>query len=133
MFLSHTSELRDYPKGKSFVDAAEEAVLAVEGTPLDMKHFPARDQDPAAYCKEKLKDVDVYVGIIGFLYGTLVPSKSDQSYTELEFETATGLSVWFSCLTTNQKNLCPCRANASPIRITGIARINFESGFRAQG
>jgi SOS-response transcriptional repressor LexA len=94
VFLSHTSELRKHPKAKSFVDAAEEALLAAEATVLDMKHMAARDQEPAAYCQEKLKAADVYVGIIGFRYGTPVPGSDPvQSYTQLEFKTATTLKL----------------------------------------
>jgi tetratricopeptide (TPR) repeat protein len=93
VFLSHTSELRTYPSDGSFVAAAEEAVKLAGGAILDMKYFPAADKDPGAYCRERLKDADVYVGIIGFRYGTQVPGNSQQSYTQLEFQTATDLKV----------------------------------------
>lgn len=83
VFLSHTSELSD------FVAAAEHAVKQAKCRPIDMKYFPAWDQNPADYCVEQIKQADVYVGIIGFCYGTPVRDKPEVSYTEHEFDTAT--------------------------------------------
>ena len=85
VFLSHTSELG------SFGDAAVDAVVRAECRPIAMKYFAARDQAPAEYCAEQVAKADVYVGIIGFRYGTLVRDKSEVSYTEHEFDTATRL------------------------------------------
>jgi 3-hydroxy-3-methylglutaryl CoA synthase len=85
VFLSHTSELSD------FVKAAEGAVQRSECRPIDMKYFAARDQAPAEYCAKQVEEADVYVGIIGFCYGTPVRNKPKVSYTEHEFDTATRL------------------------------------------
>lgn len=85
VFLSHTSEL------SAFVEAAEGAVQRAECGPIDMKYFPARDQAPAKYCAKQVAEADVYVGIIGFCYGTPVPDKPEVSHTEHEFDTATEL------------------------------------------
>jgi Domain of unknown function (DUF4062) len=87
VFLSHTSELRRF----GFMDAAEDALRRAECLPIDMEYFAARDQAPAEYCAEQVAGADVYVGIIGFRYGSLVPDKSDVSHTEHEFDTATRL------------------------------------------
>jgi hypothetical protein len=89
VFLSHTSELRDYPPGGSYIGKAERAVSATGHAIVDMADFPSIDQAPANVCKQRVRECDVYVGIFGMRYGSPVRDNPDVSYTELEFNTAT--------------------------------------------
>jgi hypothetical protein len=89
VFLSHTSELRDYPETASYIDKAERAVSAAGHAISDMADFPSIDQAPASVCEQRVRECDVYVGIYGMRYGSPVRDRPDISYTELEYNTAT--------------------------------------------
>jgi hypothetical protein len=90
VFLSHTSELRNFPAGgTSYAAEAERAVSAAGHAIVDMADFPAADQPATQVCAERVRSCDVYIGILGTRYGSPVRDKPEVSYTELEFDTAT--------------------------------------------
>ena len=89
VFISHTSELRNFPAGTSYVAAVERAISAAGHRIVDMADFAVADQPPAELCAERVRGCDVYVGVLGTRYGSPVRDRPEVSYTELEFDTAT--------------------------------------------
>ena len=89
VFVSHTSELRDFPRAQSYVAEVERAISAAGHVIVDMAEFPAADQPPARVCAERVQGCEVYVGVLGTRYGSPVRDRPEVSYTELEFDTAT--------------------------------------------
>ena len=93
VFLSHTSELREFPRGASYVAAVERAVSAAGHVIVDMADFPAADLPAAQLCADRVCGCEVYVGVLGTRYGSPVRDRPDVSYTELEFEAATQVGL----------------------------------------
>ena len=92
MFVSHTSDMAQLPEGRSFVQAALDAVGRAGMAPVDMRYFAARDATPADYCRAQVAGCEIYVAVVGFRYGSLVPGDA-VSYTEMEFQAACDAGV----------------------------------------
>jgi len=93
VFLSHASERAASRSERACVAAARSAVIRAGDAMIDMAFFTAQGTDPAQYCARMVTAADVYVGIIGFRYGTLVRGRRELSFTELEFEIATAYGL----------------------------------------
>ncbi|GIH03995.1 hypothetical protein Rhe02_20620 [Rhizocola hellebori] len=87
VFVSHTADMADYPREVSYVQAVIAAANRAGLVPVDMSHFPAREGKPVDYCLERVRETELYVGVIGFRYGSLVPGTTI-SFTEAEFDEA---------------------------------------------
>ena len=92
VFISHTSDMARFPEDRPFVQAALDAVGRAGMAPVDMRHFAARDGSPADYCQQRVHECEIYVAVIGFQYGSLVPGE-EISFTELEFQAASVVGV----------------------------------------
>jgi tetratricopeptide (TPR) repeat protein len=92
VFLSHTSDVARFPEDRPFVQAALDAVGRARMAPVDMRYFAARDGLPSDYCRQQVQSSDIYVGIIGFRYGSIVEGEG-VSYTESEFLAATAVGL----------------------------------------
>ena len=92
VFVSHTSDMARFPEGRPFVQAALDAVGRAGMAPVDMRYFAARDGSPADYCRVRVRECEIYVAVVGFQYGSLVPG-DEVSYTEMEFQAASEAGV----------------------------------------
>src|SRR5262249_45183364 len=92
VFVSYTSDLARIPADRPFVQAALDAAGRAGLVAVDMRYFAAREGRPAGYCQQRVRDSDVYLAVVGFRYGSLVPGEK-VSYTELEFTEATNAGL----------------------------------------
>src|SRR5580704_6683700 len=94
VFVSHTSELRNFPAGgKSYIAETERAISAAGHAVVDMANFPGADQVAAELCADRVRGCDVYVAVLGTRYGSPVRDRPEVSYTELEFDAATAAGL----------------------------------------
>ena len=92
VFVSHTSDMDWFPEDRSFIQATLDAVGRARMVPVDMRHFSAREGSPADYCRELVRECEIYVAVVGLQYGSLVPGE-EISFTELEFQQATKMGA----------------------------------------
>ena len=127
VFVSHTSDMAQVPEGRSFVQAALDAVGRARMAAVDMRYFAARDGRPADYCRRRVRECEIYVAVVGFRYGSLVTGEG-VSYTELEFLTASeaGLPRLIFLL---EEAACPLGLGDSDRdAVTGFRRRLAEAG-----
>ena len=75
----------------SYREAVSEAIRCMEGYHcVRMEDFSAHDCPPLDLCLRKVEECEVYIGIVGHLYGSC-PEEGGKSYTELEYDKATEL------------------------------------------
>jgi hypothetical protein len=88
VFLSSTArDLQEYRK------AAYHAIEGLDGYDcVRMEDFGARDQEADEFCTAKVAECDIFVGIMGHLYGSC-PMGSETSYTEMEYNTAIDANI----------------------------------------
>src|ERR1700722_328378 len=89
VFISHTSDLGSIPAtgSISYVDAAKDAIIRSKYVPIDMGEFPPEDRVPVQACADYVQGCEIYVGIVGWQYGSTI--SDGRSFVEWEFDTAT--------------------------------------------
>src|SRR5579862_2413158 len=92
VFVSHTSDMTAVPAGRSFVQAVLDGVARAGMAAVDMRYFAAREGAPVDYCRQRVRECEVYIAVIGFRYGSLVPG-TEMSYTEAEFQEASTAGI----------------------------------------
>jgi hypothetical protein len=86
VFLSST--FRDL---QAYRAELSEALRKLDGWhSIRMEDFGARDSQAADFCRAKVAECDLFVGIVGHLYGSSPPG-SEISYTVIEYEEAVRL------------------------------------------
>jgi hypothetical protein len=87
VFVSST--MRDL---SSYRDIIRMALLKSGHTFLGMEQFAAQNSPPLAVCLRELETAEVYIGLIGDIYGS-IPQGEQQSYTELDYRRARAISL----------------------------------------
>jgi|SRR6185369_6135857 len=88
---------------RDLVEHREVIRLALETSGFQfrgMEQFPAQEDPPLEVALQALDECDVYVGIVGELYGSSPPNRQ-LSYTELEYNHATAQDMYRIILVLN--------------------------------
>jgi hypothetical protein len=87
VFLSSTwRDLHDYREAVFLALQACDDIRVVR-----MEDFGARDEMTDEFCRRKVAECDLFVGIVGHCFGSC-PKGSDKSYTQQEYDAAVVLS-----------------------------------------
>ena len=65
----------------------EEEIRKLEELFVGMEYFGSDPASPAEYCVDRVRDSDLYVGVIGNEYGS-IDERRQQSFTEIEYDAA---------------------------------------------
>jgi hypothetical protein len=82
----------------TFSDLQEECqrvIFAIQRLRLQhdsMEFFGARPNRPIETCLQEVRSSDIFVGIVGHRYGSIVPNE-DVSYSEMEYDEATRIGI----------------------------------------
>jgi hypothetical protein len=132
VFVSHTSDMARFPEGRPFVQAALDAVGRAGMAPVDMRYFAARDGRPADYCRQRVRECETFVAVVGFRYGSLVPGEA-VSYTELEFQAATAAGLSRLVFLLEEPALLPGMADADRHRVAVFRDQLRDAGLVVRG
>ncbi len=132
VFVSHTADMARFPEGRSFVQAALDAVGRTGMAPVDMRYFAARDGRPADYCLQRVRDCEIYVAVVGFRYGSVVPGEV-VSYTELEFQAASRAGLPRLVFLLEEAACPPGVADADHGAVEGFRRRLRDGGLVVRG
>ncbi|MEW6073947.1 MAG: SUMF1/EgtB/PvdO family nonheme iron enzyme [Planctomycetota bacterium] len=105
MYLKTTSHSPDGQRGlatpsvfvsSTYLDNVErrrhvlDAITRAGFRAIGMEHFTADERETRLVCLEKVREADLYLGILAWRYGWIPPG-TDKSITELEYDVAEGL------------------------------------------
>ncbi|NLF78992.1 MAG: SUMF1/EgtB/PvdO family nonheme iron enzyme [Chloroflexi bacterium] len=88
VFISSTSI--DLPEHRQ---AVINALLGIGLFPSGMEHWPVEDENPVDFCRQKIEEAEIYIGIYAHRYGWRPGGPGTKSITELEYEWATARGI----------------------------------------
>jgi tetratricopeptide (TPR) repeat protein len=127
VFVSHTADMTQFPAGRSFVQAALDAVGRAGMASVDMRYFAAQEVSPAEYCRRRVRECEIYVAVIGFRYGSLVAGEA-VSYTELEFLAATDAGLPRLVFLLDKEASAPSMRDADDAPVVAFRRRLADAG-----
>lgn len=92
VLISRTEEFELWQHdGRSCLDMVKDVCARHGYLVTDMSTMSAKPYASSEACRQMVAETDLYLGLIGFRYGSLVDDDADRSYTELEYDTARSL------------------------------------------
>lgn len=88
VLVGYTAELAQHPSSKSFVAAADSAVRRAGYEFNQLGDWAGARKPTAPEYRERVREFDVYISLLGFRYGPRVGGDRSPSYARLQFDTA---------------------------------------------